>query len=114
MPDYVSYVLVKEDGVILGLAIVSKHSEVQLEIHNALLAHVGWKKRVQVGRLFLEWLWSAGRKRVIGKVLASNRYALKYNQFIGMELIGVNSRAFMKDQILQDEIWLGISAPGVV
>lgn len=109
---YVSYVTISDDdGRFIGMAIANKHSEVQIEIHNALLPEIGWKKRVQAGRELLEWLWAAGRKRVIGKVIASNRYALKYNEFMGMERIGTNRAAFLKDCVLQDEVWFGISAP---
>lgn len=111
---YVAYVSVHDDdGAFLGLAIVSKHSEVQVEVHNALLPSIGWKKRVQVGRAFLEWVWAAGRKRVIGKVVGSNRYALKYNELVGMELIGINVKSFMKKGILENEHWFGVSAPEV-
>lgn len=107
----VSYVDIREDGRFLGLAIVSAHSLIQWEAHNLLLPEIGWKKRVQVGQEFFEWLWKAGCMRVIGKVLASNRYAIKYNQFIGMEIIGENRLAVMKSNRLQNEIWFGIS-PG--
>lgn len=109
----VSYVVIRDSGEFLGIAIVNAHSVIQWEVHNLLLPRVGWKKRIQVGREFFAWLWGAGCKRVIGKVLASNRYALKYNEIVGMERIGVNRRAVMKNHILQDEIWFGISSPEV-
>lgn len=108
---YVAYVTVHDGERFLGFVIVNKHSEVQVELHNALLPAVGWKTRVQVGREFILWLWAAGRKRIIVKVLASNRYSLKYTEFIGMKQFGVNSRSFLKDGLLQDEVWFGISAP---
>lgn len=108
---YVAYIAIWEGANFLGLAIASKHSEIQFEVHNAILPWVGWKKRIQIGIKFFEWLWAAGRKRVIGKVIASNRYALKYNEFVGMERIGVNSKAFMHKGELVDEVWFGISAP---
>jgi len=107
----VSYVAIRDDGKFLGLAIVNAHSVIMWEIHNLLLPEVGWKKRVQVGREFLDWLWKAGCKRVIGKVVESNRYALKYNELMGMERIGTNRMAVMKSNHLQSEIWFGIS-PG--
>lgn len=110
--QYVAYVNIHDDdGTFLGIAIFSLHSQVQVEIHNALLPWVGWKKRVQVGREFFAWLWSAGRKRIIGKVIASNRYAIAYNKAIGMEEFGVNKKAFLKDGVLYDEHWFGISPP---
>jgi hypothetical protein len=107
----VSYVAITDSGEFLGIAIVNAHSVVQWEVHNLLLPRVGWKKRIQVGREFFNWLWVAGCKRVIGKALASNRYAVKYNEIVGMERIGVNRKAFMKNGELVDEVWWGISAP---
>jgi hypothetical protein len=108
-----AYVLVRDhDDDIVGVAIVSMMSRVCYETHNALLPHVGWKKRVEIGKAFFQWLWDAGRcMRVIGKVVASNRYALKYNEAIGMKVFGVNERSFFKDGALRDEIWFGISRP---
>lgn len=105
----VSYVTIHEDREFLGIAIVNAHSCILWELHNMLMPRIGWKKRVQVGQAFFEWLWAAGCKRVIGKVLASNRYALKYNQVIGMEIIGTNRAAVMKGGVLVDEVWMGIS-----
>ncbi len=105
----VSYVVIRDNAEFLGLAIVNAHSVIQWELHNLLLPRVGWKTRVRAGEAFFEWLWAAGCKRVIGKVLASNRYALKYNQVIGMEIIGTNHSAVMKGGRLVDEVWFGIS-----
>lgn len=111
----VGYVLIRdENDEILGVAIIMRHSLVQYEVHNAILPRpgVGWKKRIEIGKAFFEWIWAAGRcRRIIGKVVGSNRYAMRYNEALGMDVFGVNRNAFMKDKRLQDEIWFGISRP---
>lgn len=110
----VSYVAIWEHEVLRGISIVNAHSRFKWEIHNAILPNVGWKKRVQIGQQFLEWLWASGCKRVIGRVVESNRYAIKYNKFMGMEMVGIERRSFMKGGYLQNEVYFGISAPGII
>jgi len=105
------YVAITDNGEFLGLSVVAKHSKVMWEIHNAILPHVGWKRRLKIGRAFLNWAWQCGCKRVIGKVPAYNKYAIRFNEIVGMECFGVNKKSFMKHGILQDEFWFGISAP---
>lgn len=108
----VSYVLLLGDeGQLYGLAMVNAHSMILWEVHNFILPSVGWKTRTRIARAFLNWLWSCGCKRVIGKVLVTNRYALRFNESMGMERIGTNRRAFLKGGVLQDEVWLGLSSP---
>ncbi len=108
----VSYILLLgDDGQLYGLAMVNAHSMILWEVHNFILASVGWKKRCAIARAFLDFLWAHGCKRVIGKVLVTNRYALRFNESMGMERIGVNRRCFLKDGVLQDEVWLGLSSP---
>lgn len=111
----VAYVLIRDEkDELLGLAIVNMMTCIQYEIHNCILQFVGWKQRIEIGKAFFEWLWAAGRcRRVIGKVIGSNRYAFRYNEMLGMEVFGVNRNAFMKNNRLQDEIWFGISRPEV-
>ena len=107
----VGYVALWEDEDLMGIAIVNLHNTVKWEVHNAILPHVGWKKRLKIARSFIEWLWTAGCKRITGQVVASNQYALKFNEVLGMERVGVERKAFMKDGRLQDLVYFGISAP---
>jgi hypothetical protein len=100
-----------ETGEIVGLAMVGAHNAICWEVHNAIPGHIGWKKRIAIGKEFLDWLWSCGCKRVMGRVLAGNRYALRYNEALGLEVFGVNKKCFKKNNALCDEIWLGISSP---
>ena len=108
----VSYITVYDGERFLGLVIAGVHSMVQLELHNALLPSVGWKTRLRAFKELMDWLYSYGCRRVIGKVPAYNEYAIKFNDYAGMERIGVNKAAFMKHGKLQDEIWFGMSLQG--
>ena len=105
----VGYVEIREDEELLGLAICGRHSAVEVEVHNALLPHLGWKRRVRVMREFFAWLEKCGFKRVIGKVPATNRYALKLNEAAGMKRFGVDERSFLRDGVLVDQVYFGLS-----
>lgn len=107
----VGYTTITEYGELLGIAICAAHSAVQLEVHNAILPHVGWKKRLRIVHEFFTWLGECGYKRVIGKVPESNRYAVAFNEAAGMERFGENKLAIQKSGILESEIWFGVSLP---
>jgi hypothetical protein len=111
-PGLVWYVEVHDGQEFLGLVILNVHSRVQVEIHQALLPHVGWKRRVLAAKVLFEWLSVSGFKRAIGKVV-ENRYAMKFNEAIGMSVFGCNPKAFMKGGELRDEWWFGIELQGV-
>lgn len=107
----VGYVAIREGEELLGVAICSAHSRYEWEIHNCLLPSLGWKKRLLVAKEFFEWLTIAGCRRVLGKVVASNRYALVFNKSIGMEMFGVDRKSFMRNGQLQDQYYFGLSLP---
>lgn len=111
----VRYVAVADESGFLGILIFGLHSAIQYEIHNLLLPHVGWKRRVATGYAMWEWLWKSGScQRVIGKVIESNRYTLRFNEVIGMKVFGRNEKAVLQSGRLQDEIWFGISRPEAI
>ncbi len=64
---------------------------------------------MRLAKSFFSWCFDCGYRRLIGKVAADNRYALKFNETIGMERIGVNLKAVMMHGVLQDEVWFGMS-----
>lgn len=111
-PGIVGYVSVHDGQELLGIVIVGMHNRIQVETHNLLLPHVGWKRRVRAASEFFTWLKRCGFLRVIGKVSASNRYAIKFNQTIGMKIFGYNQDCFFEDGVLQSELWFGISLSG--
>ena len=107
----VSYIAVRDGGELLGITVTAAHSMICVEAHNALLPHVGWKRRLRAAKEFWSWLAGCGCRRVIGKVPANNRYAIAFNKAAGMKIFGINEKAFMKDGGLQDEVWFGLSLP---
>jgi hypothetical protein len=64
---------------------------------------------LQAAKEFLEWIRAAGCRRMLGKVVISNRYAMKFNEAIGMKCFGVDEASFMRDGYLQDQAYFGIS-----
>lgn len=105
-PGLVWYVEVHDGEEFLGLVQLNAHSRVQVEIHQALLPHVGWKRRVRAATELFQFLSVNGFLRAIGKVV-ENRYAMKFNEAIGMNVFGMNEDAFMKGGKLCTEFWWG-------
>lgn len=108
-PSLISYVTIRDASKFLGVVIVSRHSRVLWEVHVALYPYIGWKLRLRAARAFLEWIERAGCRRVIGKVPAYNKYAIAFNRAAGMNVFGINHKAFLKHNMLHDEIWFGLS-----
>lgn len=100
------YLAVEDDlGAFYGIAILMRHSPIQYQVHNALLPHLGWKTRLAIGKQFIDWLFASGVRNLIGKVDATNKYTLKFNECLGMKKIGVNRKSIMRDHCLHDEVW---------
>lgn len=105
----VSYIAIHDDDNFAGIAQVNIHSRIEFEVHQALLPELGWKKRIEIAKAFFELLRAAGCKRVLGKVVISNRYIMKFNSAIGMEMFGVDEQSFMRNGRLEDQAYFGLS-----
>ncbi len=110
--ESVWYVLVKDDGLVLGLWILIPENYVCWKIHTCLLpVAYGEKAKIAVAAL-APWVWqNTGCMRVITDVPAYNRVALRFARAAGLEEYGVNPRSYMKNKNLYDQILLGISKP---
>src|SRR5262245_35678219 len=106
------YVLVKDDGLILGLWVLVPENAICWKAHTCLLpAAYGAKARMAAAGL-TAWIWgNTPCLRVITDVPDYNRLALKFAKEAGMEEYGVNARSYMKNKMLHDQILLGISKP---
>lgn len=109
--DLLGYVCVREAGELCGFAIVGRWSKWEWECHTALRSEIGWKKRLAIGRSFIEWVAGRGCRRLIGRVPAYNQYAIAFNKAVGLEVFGVDRKSWMKNGKLHDQIYMGICLP---
>ena len=113
-PGLVGYVSIMDKDEFLGLVIVKAHNHIQWVAINLMLPKVGWKRRVRAAHEFFAWVSSCGCRRLISKVSVSNRYAIKFNEIVGMVPFALNPDCFLEDGQMQSEVWFGLSLPGVL
>jgi hypothetical protein len=106
------YVLLKCNGLHMGLWGLCPHSKILWEVHTCLLPQAwGETARAAVPH-FLQWVWdNTPCKRIITSVPHFNRAALKFALGSGMTEYGLNPGAFQKWGKLYDVHMLGLSRP---
>lgn len=105
----VLYALVKDGNSILGMVIFSMHSTICWEVTIMMLPE-GRGRALETARAGLRWIFTKSRcLRLIGRVLKSNRLALKLNKAAGFKVYGVNPRCVMRNGKLEDFVLFGIS-----
>lgn len=109
----VQYIVVREDGCVIGMFQCSLHSAVEVEIHTAFLPEAWGRSVRRAAQECREWIWNSFPtvKRIIGKVPHSNRASLNYAEAIGMKAFGVDERSFLRNGKLVDQVYFGISRP---
>lgn len=105
----VLYVLVRDGDSIIGLLIFSMHSPICWEVTIAMLPE-GKGRALETGKAGLRWIFTKSPcLRIIGRVLKSNRLALKLNKAVGFKVYGVNPKCIMRNGKLEDFVLFGIS-----
>ena len=106
------YVTVRDDRELLGLWMFVPQNGVCWEVHTALLPNA-WGERGQLAaRLLPDWMWRNTQcRRIVSNVPTTNRLALHFALKSGMRIYGVNEASFLKNEMLVDQVCLGISRP---
>ena len=104
-----------EQGEVLGMFQANLHSAVEVEMHTAFLPKA-WGRDVRAAvREGIQWIWDTFPTvhRIIGKILDCNAASLHYAEAVGLKVFGIDKRSFMYQGQLQDQVYVGISRPGV-
>ncbi len=105
----VVYILVKDGEVLLGMLIFSLHSAICWEV-TIMMLKAGLGRALEVGKAGIHWIFRRTRcVRIIGRVLKSNRLALKLNKAAGFRVYGVNPSCILREGKLEDFVLFGIS-----
>jgi RimJ/RimL family protein N-acetyltransferase len=104
----VVYVLAKDDDKALGLLIFSVHSRICWEV-TIMVLPAGRGRALEIAKAGIPWVFERGCLRIIGRVLKSNRLALKLNKAAGFLVYGVNPGSCMKNGKLEDFVLFGVS-----
>ena len=105
----VLYAIAKEEGVALALCIFSLHSTICWEV-TIMALDAGRGRALDVAEAGKKWIFTKTPcLRLIGRVLKSNRLALKLNKAAGFKVYGVNKQCVMRNGKLEDVVLFGLS-----
>lgn len=113
-PD-IWYVLAWDDKELLGMWTLVPENHVCWEVHTCLLPSAWGPRASRAVKLAIRWAFENSKcLRLVTKVPAYNRIALRFAERAGMTEYGVNPKSFMKNGELHDQHLLGISKSEVV
>ena len=108
--DTAWYVLVRDAEEVLGLWAFFPENAICWDVHTCLLPTAYGERARQAVNQVPDWIWQHTQcVRIVTKVPAYNRIALKFAKVAGMTEYGCNPRSYMKDGKLHDLILLGMS-----
>lgn len=104
--DGITYVKAGNYGLLIGVPV----NHITLDVHVALLPEAKGKA-VDISKSAIKWIFDNSDKvlRLIASIPQYNHLAIKLAEKVGMELIGTNSKSFMKNGVLYDQLLFGIS-----
>lgn len=109
-PNFVWYLLVKDDRETLGIFALVPQNSVCFEVHTCLLPNAYGQRARLAAVAAIGWMAAHSPcKRVITNVPEDNRIALRFATRVGMKEFGINEKSFLKDGKLLDQHVLGIT-----
>jgi hypothetical protein len=118
------YVLAWDRNELLGLFMFAPENSITLDVHTCLLpaavfpppdAQDAPSRSSAAARGVIQWIWAnTPCRRIVTRVPAPNRLALRFARNAGMMEYGRNERSWLKGGKVYDQILLGISKPEVV
>lgn len=106
------FVAMYKDEEYLGLYMLVHRNSVTLEIHTCLLDKARGELADECAQEILSWVWqNTEAQKVITEVPGTNRAAFSYAVRAGLKIYGLNTKAWLKNGVLDDLILLGISRP---
>jgi len=104
------WLLVIDDGEVLGAYFLHPHNMVTYEIHTCLLPAAWGKKAREAAKLVLSWMFAnTGCMKVITNVPENNERAFAYAKRAGLSVEGINKSSFMKNGELLNQKMMGIT-----
>lgn len=111
--DKTAYLLAWHDNTeLLGLFALHAQNMATVEVHTCLLPDARGEKAAMAAQALIKWVWANTTfKRLVTCVPGYNRLALRFALMAGMTRYGINTRSYMKNGKLWDQIMLGLSCP---
>lgn len=106
------FLLAWDDSELLGLFALVPQNHATVEVHTCLLPSARGDRAADAAQELIKWVWNNTTfKRLVTCVPGYNRLALRFALAAGMTRYGINTRSYMKNGQLWDQIMLGLSCP---
>lgn len=110
LADSLFYMVAHDGDKYLGLFLLHPHNFICYEVHTCLLPEAWGEMAIECGKAIVRWMFeNTPCQRVITNVPKYNRLALRLARNVGMSEFGVNTKSFLKNGSLHDQVMLGIS-----
>lgn len=107
--DRVVYALPKDGDTVLGLLIFAMHSTICWEV-TIMVLPAGLGRALDIAEAGKRWIFGKTNcLRLIGRVIKTNRLALKLNKAAGFKVYGVNQGCVLVGGKLEDYVLFGLS-----
>ena len=107
------YVLALREGSILGLFAIAPQNAICWEIHTRLLPASWGAIATAAAAGIIPWIWEhTPCERLVTVCPIYNRLAIRFAERAGLMRYGVNSKSWLKNGRLFDQVLLGISKAG--
>lgn len=107
--EQIYYLIPEENGQPLGVFVVVPLNAACFEVHTCLLPESWGDMAKQAAAHLLDWVFSrTDCQKLITNVPAYNRLALRFAKAAGLVEFGVNSKSYLKNGLLHDQVMLGI------
>jgi len=107
--ELIYYLIPEDSGKPLGVFVCVPQNVICYEIHTCLLPEAWGGLAKQAAEHLISWMFErTDCKKLITNVPAYNRLALRFAKAAGLVEFGVNSKSYLKNGLLHDQIMLGI------
>lgn len=112
VPDVESacYLVVREDGKLIGLYIFRRVNAITTEIHPMVLPKHRKQYSIAASKAVIAWFWENAPwcQKIIGWVPTLYPNVRKHGEAVGFELEGTNVQSYMKGGEVYDQWLLGL------
>lgn len=107
--DAVWYVLIKDAKNTLGVWAFFPETSIAWRAHICFLP-IAYGRTLRATKELFQWIWAnTPCQRIVGAIPRSNRLALKLVHNAGCQAFGIDRKSFLKNGVLEDRVFLGIS-----
>jgi len=108
------YLLIYKNNTVIGVMICTEINLITLTLHIQILPEHRGKTAFKGAMKCLEWIWSKTRfLKVVAIIPTKYPNVINFTSKCGLEVEGISKDSFQKNNIIYDQVYMGLSRPGI-